>query len=210
MIITKVATLSNTFQDIFSINELDLIKNELLAAEKVPAICPRCKTSDFIVSNGYYDRHYVTYTNQTVADNHISIHCVHCTSCNHSHAILPADLIPYASYSPVFLFSVILDFCTKTFSNYDALAAHYDISVKTLIKIIKTYWRDYLFIQAIIKELAYLKICDLIIVLIKLSASQIYSAFYLFRTSYSYSFLQGNVKLLLKNRKLRPISKVLQ
>lgn len=186
------------------------MKQELLAAEDHPHICPFCNTSDFIVSNGYYNRHYVTYQSQTVVDNIIPIHCVHCTSCNHSHAILPVTLIPYSSYSPVFLLSVIHDYCSKTFHNNDDLTSHYDISIKTLTKIIKTFWRDYVFLQALLRKSAYLKFNELIIELMKLPAKQIYDVFFDFRLSYSYSYLQGNVKLLLKNPTLRPIGYILQ
>lgn len=210
MIITNVTSLCNTSYDIFSIDELELMKQELEAIEKTSHKCPNCNTSDFIVSNGYYQRHFVTYKDDTPCDNLISIHCVHCTSCEHSNALLPTNLIPYSSYSPVLLFSLIRDYCTNRFGGLEPLAEHYDISVKTVTRIIMTYRRDIIFIQAVIAELAYMKAIEQITTLLKLSARKIYDSLYEFRKSNSYSFLQSNVKLLLQTNGLRPIRGILQ
>lgn len=68
-------------------------------------VCPHCGSKGNCHPFAYYDRHLVDFVHGHVCDSSIHILRVQCSSCHHTHAILPDIIVPYASYS-LFSYSV--------------------------------------------------------------------------------------------------------
>jgi len=97
--------------------------------------CPApCKTQGQMDSHDRYERHLVEYDNGVV-DHIVEVDRVKCTSCGHTHAILPDILVPYKSYCIIFILMVLKEyFHTRTAT---AISKKYGIAVSTLYA-----WRD--------------------------------------------------------------------
>ena len=67
--------------------------------------CPNCRCKGNFASHGSYRRHLVTPKQASI----VTISRVRCLSCNATHAILPAGVVPYRTYSEDFVLEV-LDF----------------------------------------------------------------------------------------------------
>ena len=70
-------------------------------------VCPHCGSKGNCVPFAYYDRHLVDFIHGHVCDTPIRVLRVQCSSCQHTHAILPDVIVPYASYSLFFILRVL-------------------------------------------------------------------------------------------------------
>lgn len=114
-----------------------------LAQDSPSCPCPSCHApSSAYRRNGSYRRHLVGYAGGCVRDSRICVHSCLCTSCRHSHALLPSTLIPYTSYSLIFLISLIYARITEKFSSVFSLCQHFDISESTYYRIWKRFVLD--------------------------------------------------------------------
>jgi len=63
-------------------------------------ICPKCGATHYWIRHGYYSRSIcVIENNSYISDVRLELLRLKCTSCDSTHAILPADVIPYKIYS---------------------------------------------------------------------------------------------------------------
>jgi transposase-like protein len=94
--------------------------------------CPYCKTKqpDW-KKHAVYERWLIYYENGNTTAYRLEITRYKCPSCKHTHAILPESIIPYQSYSILFIISVIKDYYTSSL-NIAEICTKYDISVSTL------------------------------------------------------------------------------
>lgn len=94
--------------------------------------CPVCKAehNDW-VRHATYERCLVSFENEHTVTYHITVVRYKCPSCNHTHAILPESIIPYHSYSFLFILAVMKDYFTKSIT-VENICIKYGIAVSTL------------------------------------------------------------------------------
>ena len=98
-------------------------------------ICPICKTEGHCHIFGYYRRNLIDYCSGKVKYDKIVITRVKC-KCGHTHAILPDLIIPYSTYSLVFIMRVLGIHLSRTMT-VAALCKKFNISHSMLYR-----WRD--------------------------------------------------------------------
>lgn len=102
-------------------------------------VCPFCNAKNSLTPFASYSRHLVTYSDGTVFDNTITISRYVCSSCGHTHAILPSVIIPYISFSFQFNISLVYDYLVHTFPSLESLCVHYSIAISTFYRIFKRF-----------------------------------------------------------------------
>lgn len=97
--------------------------------------CPYCNTKDPAWSkHATYSRYLISYSShQGVLYERITVTRYRCSSCNHTHAILPEMIVPYNMYSIVFILHMLCDYFSGSYT-VNAICAKYDISISTLYK----------------------------------------------------------------------------
>jgi len=94
--------------------------------------CPKCKTKHpNWKKHSHYNRYFITFENNTVIYNIITVTRYQCSSCGSTHAILPEIIIPYRSYSFLFIVKAMKDYFAKSLTIV-AICDKYNISVSTL------------------------------------------------------------------------------
>jgi hypothetical protein len=78
-----------------------------------------------------YKRYLISFENGHCVINIITIDRLICSSCDHTHAILPEILIPHSSYGILYIIQVLRDYFRGIFTVVN-LCEHYQISVSTL------------------------------------------------------------------------------
>ena len=69
--------------------------------------CPACGSRGNCAAHGSYRRSLIDYEGGKVVYGTVAIRRVRCVSCGHSHAILPDHIIPYTTYSLLFILRVL-------------------------------------------------------------------------------------------------------
>jgi transposase-like protein len=103
--------------------------------------CPFCMAEhpDW-KKHAVYERYLISFKNGHVVSCRITIVRYKCSSCGHTHAILPESIIPYQSYSFLFIIAVLRDYFTKSLTVED-ICNKYNISVSTLYSWKKLFQR---------------------------------------------------------------------
>lgn len=128
------------FCKIFSIN----ISTYALFAEFMKGLdlkktkCPHCKSTGNFKIHGYYRRHVVEFIGNTASDSIIRVMRVRCTSCRHTHAVLPDFIVPYRSYGLIFILKCLSEHFSHIKSIYGICEA-YGISRWLFLTFRKTY-----------------------------------------------------------------------
>lgn len=110
--------------------------------DKLLCAYPDCSSTGSYTSAGSYTRSLICYTNETVERHFICVERLECTSCGHTHALLPSVIIPYSPFSFHFLISLLYDFITHKYESVASLCDHYDISISTLYRILYRFLDD--------------------------------------------------------------------
>lgn len=99
--------------------------------------CPWCnaKGHDW-KKHAEYKRWLISFEGRVTVTYRLEISRYKCPSCGRTHAILPESIIPYQSYSFLFIIAVMRDYYISTLTVAD-ICAKYDISVSTLYS-----WRE--------------------------------------------------------------------
>ena len=74
--------------------------------------CPFCHASGTLDSFASYERTVVDIVDGTIVYNRIMVQRLICSSCGHTHAVLPDFLIPYCQYSLPFILRVLWTYFT--------------------------------------------------------------------------------------------------
>lgn len=103
--------------------------------DKIPFLeltCPNCGAKHPVWAyHDSYERYLISYENNTIVTDIIDITRIRCSSCNGTHAILPEIIIPFSSYSLLFVLSVLKDYYMSG-KTVASLCKKYQISVSTL------------------------------------------------------------------------------
>ena len=103
--------------------------------------CPWCNTKapDWKY-HAEYDRWLISFEGGLAVTYRLEITRYKCSSCGHTHAVLPELIIPYQCYSFLFIIAVMRDYYTRTLT-VASICTKYNISTSTLYS-----WKD-LFIR---------------------------------------------------------------
>lgn len=125
-----------TFHKIKNLDEHTIYSLMRDICPSIPYTCPSCHApAPAFRRNGSYQRHLVCYSKGCVCDRLVTVRSCLCSSCGHSHSLLPSLIIPYSSYSPSFLISLLYTRITGKFSSVPSLCEHFDISESTYYRI---------------------------------------------------------------------------
>lgn len=69
--------------------------------------CPYCNSKGNLIPHDSYSRYMVSLKDNSPVTVILNVPRVKCTSCGHTHALLPEMLIPYSSYSLRFVLTVL-------------------------------------------------------------------------------------------------------
>lgn len=69
--------------------------------------CPVCKSRGNCAGHGSYTRSVIDFEGGRTVYRRVEIKRVRCGSCGHTHAILPDCIIPYSTYSLLFILRVL-------------------------------------------------------------------------------------------------------
>lgn len=94
-------------------------------------VCPFCKARHLCSFLSSYERDMIVFENGSVVCHRLTVSRVICSSCGHTHAILPDVLIPYGSYSLFFILRVLRLYFLHSFT-IEKLCSRYEISISTL------------------------------------------------------------------------------
>ena len=95
--------------------------------------CPICGSTGNCHVHDYYGRSIIDLRTGRKQKENLCIMRVFCDSCNHAHAILPDVIIPYSSYSLLFVLRLLGEFFAGLFT-IEQLCERYDISKNQFFK----------------------------------------------------------------------------
>lgn len=133
------AQLCKCYKQISFENEINIFDEHIKAINIEDLACQLCGAKHALSSFASYKRHLVTYDNNTAQDNLISISRYICSSCGHTHALLPSVIVPYMSFSFNFTISIIRDYLIHKFYSVEAMCEHYGIAISTFYRILKKF-----------------------------------------------------------------------
>lgn len=114
--------------------------------------CPHCGApSSKFHKDGEYLRNFVSYEHNKVVSCTITVKCVECSSCGHSHALLPSMIIPYSSFSVKFILALLSHYVRGNFTSVASLCEHFQISIATFYRIYKCFLQDGLYLDKVLK-----------------------------------------------------------
>lgn len=93
--------------------------------------CPSCGSRGNCVPHGKYTRSIIEYEAGKVVYRTVEIRRVRCGSCGHTHAVLPDHIVPYSTYSLLFILRVLAAYFLGL-ETVEELCGRYSISVSML------------------------------------------------------------------------------
>lgn len=129
--------LCKCFKQISFENEINIFDEYMESISLKDLICPSCGAKHALSLFASYERHLVTYDGNVTHDNIINISRYICSSCGHTHAILPPVIIPYSSFSFKFTVSIIHDYLIGRFRSVEAMCKHYGIAISSFYRLFK-------------------------------------------------------------------------
>ena len=104
-------------------------------------ICPICKSQGNCRIHAYYNRSVIDFRYGHKVKSNLCVKRLICGSCGHTHAILPDVLIPYASYSLIFILRVLGEFFLDM-TSIEALCEKFSITSMQFYKWLQL-WRQH-------------------------------------------------------------------
>ena len=105
------------------------------------AVCPVCGAKHACSRHASYERYLISWNFGCVTTGRIKITRLMCSSCGATHAILPATIVPYRSYSLFFILTVLRDYFipgrTVTVEN---ICIKYGISISTFYRFLHLFY----------------------------------------------------------------------
>lgn len=121
------------------ISESQLFKQSLESFDPETAPCPYCGAKGSFKKHSMYQRYLIYIHNRDILVETISVPRYLC-ACGHTHALLPACIVPYGSYSLFFVITVLREYFLQH-KTVEALCDSFHISVSTLYAWIRLYHR---------------------------------------------------------------------
>lgn len=115
---------------------IQLFNEYMLSYSWEDEACPWCGSKGNCVSHGSYMRSMADFTYGKTVYGEICVLRLCCTSCGHTHAILPDVIIPYSEYGLFFILRVLAEYFLPLHT-VGKLCSRFGISVSMLYR-----WRD--------------------------------------------------------------------
>lgn len=177
---------------ILSAKDLFLQAMEDFSPDKLPSVkltCPICGAKHPAWTyHDSYPRYLISFENGVPVTYTIDITRIICSSCQHTHAILPEIIIPHSSYSLIFVLSVLKDYFTRV--PVKTLCEKYQISLSTLYAWKKLFLQHKKLWMGILEDIC----TDSLEFLSSIPHCNISKDLSLFFIQTGYSFLQGVTK----------------
>lgn len=94
--------------------------------------CPVCRTKyPYWKRHATYERYIVSFEDGKSITYQVIIIRYRCSSCGHTHALLPEFLVPYRSYSLLFILTVLKDYFSRNLT-IEKICEKYSISASTI------------------------------------------------------------------------------
>jgi len=152
-------------------------------------ICPTCGAKYACCPHDFYERYLISYESGSPVYYHVNVPRVICESCGHTHAILPEIIIPYGSYSILFILAALRDYYICSVSIQE-LCDKYQIAVSTFYRWKHLFHRHKKLWLGVVKDAA-TQALDFLDFLMDFSIQELSQGLKHFFLSYNFSFLQG-------------------
>lgn len=90
----------------------DWLESHMESFQAARETCPCCHVKGTCRPHAHYSRYLIGLTNGKQECRRITVLRVFCTSCRHTHAILPDFIIPYRQFCLPFILKVLADYFT--------------------------------------------------------------------------------------------------
>ena len=120
-------------------NEINYFDKHMKSIKIDTLICPFCGARHTFSPFASYTRNFVTYEDCEVHNNTLVISRYICSSCGHTHAILPSVIVPYTSFSFKFIVYLLHSYLVHEFKSVEAMCDHYCISISTFYRILSNF-----------------------------------------------------------------------
>lgn len=123
-------------------------KNILYYKGKLEWECPICDAKHSLHRHGTYDRNLILLCNNSLKEIALTIQRVKCSACNHTHAILPWDVVPFGLYS----LTAVLDICVNIYKENKpilSLTRQFQISYQLLYRFLQI-------VQSVVRQMCIL------------------------------------------------------
>jgi len=100
--------------------------------------CPKCGAKASMIRHAYYERNVISIINAVMLYTILKILRVKCTSCGSTHAILPADIIPYKQFDYLSFIAILENYFYFDQSGYE-LSNKFNVSFQTIYSFINTF-----------------------------------------------------------------------
>ena len=96
--------------------------------------CNNCHWKGSCIRHGYYQRSYLLNVGDLMSGGtKIKILRVKCKHCGRTHAILPEEIVPYLSFSTVFIYPILWQYYAKE-KTIEAICREFQIAVPQLYR----------------------------------------------------------------------------
>ena len=112
---------------------IQLFNEYMLSYSWEDETCPWCGSKGNCVSHGSYMRSMADLTYGKTVYGEICVLRLRCTSCGHTHAILPDVIIPYSVYGLFFILRVLAEYFLRLHT-VEKLCSRFGISVSMLYR----------------------------------------------------------------------------
>ena len=93
--------------------------------------CPVCGCRGSWQTHGRYERSTIDYESGQVVYRHIKIRRLRCESCGRTHAVIPDYIVPYSTYSLLFILRVLGEYFMRI-RTVERICSHYNITPSML------------------------------------------------------------------------------
>jgi len=115
-------------------------KQRFLAATKefrhLGGACPKCGAKGMLSEYGDYGRGLTSYEGGQIVDASLRVSRLYCSSCESTHALLPDIVVPYSTYSLLFMLAALIAYFERAMT-VEKICAHFGIAVSTIYD-----WKD--------------------------------------------------------------------
>lgn len=122
-----------------SFSDSQWFRQESHALNQTDGICPACHAKTSMEFFASYKRYLVEWKEGEQAVHTVTLQRFQCSSCGHTHSLLPSALVPYSSYSLRFILAVLRAYFLHT-GTVAGICEKAGIAVSTLYR-----WKRWFF-----------------------------------------------------------------
>ena len=122
-IFCKLFLLKKRSQELYAEHSANLAEGQI--------VCPSCGSRGNCTGHGKYERGFIDYEEGKAVYRRLEVKRVRCGSCGHTHAVLPDWMIPYSTYSLLFILRVLAAYYLGS-RTVEEICRRYAVSVSML------------------------------------------------------------------------------